>query len=98
AAMKHSEITRRRWLAGTSASAAAAIVRPGLSAQQTRPKVAAIFTELRFRSHAYNILSNLMGRYLFRGEWLDTGVDVISFYADQFPEGDMAREASERLK
>ena len=25
-------------------------------------------------------------------------MDVVSFYADQFPNGDMAREASERFK
>jgi hypothetical protein len=57
-----------------------------------------VFTELRLRSHAYHILTSLMGPYLFRGKWLDPGVDVVSFYADQFPSGDMARDASERFK
>jgi hypothetical protein len=37
-----------------------------------------------------------MGKYLFRGQWLDPGVDVVSFYVDQFPNGDMARDASEK--
>jgi hypothetical protein len=50
------------------------------------------------RSHAFHILTGLMGRYLFCGQWIDSGVDVVSFYADQFPNGDMAREASERFK
>ena len=62
-----------------------------------RPKVAAVFTELRFRSHAYNILENFMGPYLFNGRLTDPGVDVVSFYADQFPERDMAREVSKRF-
>ncbi|HIN96013.1 MAG TPA: hypothetical protein EYN03_10255, partial [Planctomycetes bacterium] len=63
-----------------------------------RPQVAAIFTELRFRSHAYNILENFLQPYLFRGKLTDPGVDVVSFYADQFPDNDMAREVSERFK
>jgi hypothetical protein len=75
-------------------SAVSAVAR----AQAARPKVAAVFTELRMRSHAFHILTSLMGRYLFRGEWRDPGVDVVSFYADQFPRGDMARDASERFK
>lgn len=66
-------------------------------AEEKRPKVAAIFTELRLRSHAYNILINCMGPYLFRGRRIDPGVDVASFYADQFPASDMARDVSKRF-
>ena len=62
-----------------------------------RPKVAAIFTEFRFRSHAYNILENFFKPYLFNGKLVDPGVDVVSFFADQFPDHDMAREVSKRL-
>lgn len=90
------QLTRRHWLAASSAAALhAASARAAVPT--ARPKVAAIFTELRLRSHAFHILSSLMGPYLFRGQWIDPGVDVVSWYADQFPEGDMAREASERL-
>lgn len=66
--------------------------------EKPRIKVAAIFTELRHRSHAYNFLMNMMGRCLFRGEWRDLGIDVVSFYADQFPANDMAREVSQRFR
>lgn len=66
--------------------------------EKPRPRVAAIFTELRHRSHAYNFLMNMLGRCLFRGEWLDLGLDVVSFYADQFPKNDMTREVSQRFK
>lgn len=73
--------------------------RRSLAADTTnrRPKVAAIFTVLRFRSHAYNILENFLGPYYFNGELTDPGVDVVSFYADQFPDDDMAREVSRRF-
>lgn len=67
------------------------------AADAKRPRVAAIFTVLRFRSHAYNILENFLGPYYFNGELIDPGVDVVSFYADQFPDDDMAREVSQRF-
>jgi hypothetical protein len=62
-----------------------------------RPRVAAIFTEFRFRSHAYDFLENFFEPYLFNGELCDPGVDVVSFYADQFPKDDMARDVSRAL-
>lgn len=62
-----------------------------------RPRVAAIFTEFRFRSHAFNILENCFRPYLFRGKLVDPGIDVVSFYADQFPKDDMARDVAKQL-
>jgi hypothetical protein len=91
------QATRREVLKLTAAGALCA-ARPALAAaNEKRLKVAAVFTELRLRSHAYNILINCMGPYLFRGRRLDPGVDVVSFYADQFPENDMARDVSQRF-
>ncbi len=55
-----------------------------------RPKVAAIFTEFTYRSHAHVILENFLEPYLFNGRWTSPGVDVVSFYADQLPPRDMA--------
>lgn len=37
-----------------------------------------------------------MGPYLFNGRLTDPGVDVVSFYADQFPENDMTRDVAHR--
>src|SRR3954465_15306235 len=91
--------SRRNWLAGASAASVIPFLRPQASAADApRPKVAAIYTEFRLRSHAHHFLTSLMGKYVFRGEWRDPGVDVVSFYADQFPDGDMTREASEKYK
>src|SRR3954453_22851249 len=97
--MRQPLISRRHWLAATAATSAAALTGHCVHAAETaRPKVAAIFTEFRLRSHTHHFLTSLMGKYLFRGQWLDPGVDVVSFYADQFPDGDMARDASEKYK
>src|SRR5690606_30472845 len=38
-----------------------------------------------------------MGPYLFNGRLTDPGIDVVSWYADQFPDKDMTREAAKRL-
>jgi hypothetical protein len=62
-----------------------------------KPRVAAIFTEFRFRSHAFNFLENFFRPYLFNGQLTEPGVEVVSFYADQFPKDDLAREVSRRL-
>jgi hypothetical protein len=91
------EVTRRSWLHTAGALIAATAANP-VAAAVSRPKIAAVFTELRFRSHAYNFLINLMGKYTFRGQRTDPGVDIVSFYADQFPTGDMAREVSRRFQ
>ena len=41
-----------------------------------RPKVAAIYTIFRFRSHAYNILENFFEPYLFNGKLIDPTVPL----------------------
>jgi hypothetical protein len=53
-------------------------------------KVAAVFTEFRYRSHPHVILENFLEPLLFNGKWIDHGVKVASFYADQHPDKDMA--------
>ncbi|HMC10105.1 MAG TPA: hypothetical protein VKH44_02400, partial [Pirellulaceae bacterium] len=96
--MRTYPLSRRKWMGVAAAAAASAYAPSGRAADPPRPKVAAVFTEMRLRSHAFHILTSLMGPYLFRGKWIDPGVDVVSFYADQFPNGDMTRDASERFK
>jgi hypothetical protein len=95
----NSDLSRRKFLAQTAGLSSVLLAnRVGLGqAAKPRPKVAAIFTVLRFRSHAYNILENFLGPYYFNGQLIDPGVDVVAFYADQFPADDMAREASRRF-
>jgi hypothetical protein len=69
----------------------------GLAQNVRKPRVAAVVTVFRFRSHAYNILENFSAPYLFRGELIDPGVEVVSMYVDQFPEDDLARGVSKQF-
>jgi hypothetical protein len=89
--------SRRDLLRFAGAAAAVAATRGSPAQPAERPKVAVVFTEFRLRSHAYNFLHNLLGPYLFRGKWTEPGVEVVSFYADQFPEQDMARDVSRKF-
>ena len=101
-------LTRRDFLthigsaAGAIASGLIAGAAPGAARRSAgtakKPRVAAIFTEFRFRSHAFNFLENLLGPYLFNGKLTDPSVEVVSLYADQFPENDLAREVSRRFQ
>src|SRR5688500_9636087 len=88
--------TRRSFLAtsaGLLAGAAAATEPP------RRPRVAAVYTVFRRRSHAFNILENFLEPYLFNGRRIDPGMDVVSFYADQTaPDGDMTQEVARRYR
>lgn len=91
--------TRRHFLRQVGGVGGALLMPGSLRADPVprRPRVAAIFTVLRFRSHAYNILENFLGPYYFNGRLTDPGVDVVAFYADQFPDDDMARDVSRRF-
>jgi len=89
-------IDRRQWLGASAALCAmsnldtdAATISPS-----RRPRVAAILTEFRFRSHAHVILENFLEPYYFNGKLTDPGVDLVSLYVDQFPDGDMSRDVA----
>jgi hypothetical protein len=90
-------ISRRTFIA-QAGLAAHLLTRTGRGAALAKPKVAAVFTELKFRSHAFNILENFLGPYLFCGQRREPLAEVVSLYADQFPEDDMTRDASRRYQ
>src|SRR5437763_8371274 len=54
-----------------------------------RLKVAAVITAFTYRSHAHVILENFVAPYLFNGKLVSPVMDVVSLYADQFPEGEL---------
>src|SRR6266576_5356562 len=56
-----------------------------------RLKVAAVITAFTYRSHAHVILENFVAPYLFNGKWISSGMDVVSMYVDQFPDGELGR-------
>jgi hypothetical protein len=60
-----------------------------------KPRIAAILTEYRPRSHADVIVGKLLAdRYLLDGVPTEPRVEIVSMYVDQLPENDMARALS----
>src|SRR5437762_899393 len=90
--------TRRQFV--LTAAALAGLGRPALAAEPgKRPRVAAVYTVFRHRSHAHDILENFLEPYYFNGKLTDPGVDVVSFYADQqAPTGDMTQDVAKQYK
>lgn len=89
--------TRRHFL--TSAATAPLLANILPAQPPRRPRVAAIYTVFRFRSHAHNILENFLTDYLFNGKRLASPCEIVSFYVDQrSPDGDTTDEVARRFK
>src|SRR5436190_4214370 len=70
---------------------ASALPASAVAAGNKRLRIGAVITAFTYRSHAQCILENFVAPYLFNGKWVSPGMDVVSFYADQFPEGELGR-------
>lgn len=94
--------SRRRFLQSSGVAAGGALLAGsnvyGKRDIPRRPKVAAVFTVFTYRSHAHVILENFLETYLFNGKKTDPGVDVVSFYADQMPDGEMSKAVSQKYQ
>ncbi|MEX0724877.1 MAG: hypothetical protein WEB58_09290 [Planctomycetaceae bacterium] len=92
------QLSRRSFLQISGTLAASSLFsRSLLNADDAKPKrlkVAAVFTEFTHRSHANVILENFLNPYIFNGKKTESGMDVVSFYADQTPGGDMSQQVS----
>ncbi len=60
-------------------------------AQDSRPKVAAIITEFRHRSHADVICTRLLDGYYPNGVFQEPRTKLVSMWTDQVPPDDMSR-------
>src|SRR5262245_54566619 len=94
--MTQPKISRREFLQCSAKfagglSLASALPFPALAATEKRLKVGAVITAFTYRSHAQVILENFVVPYPFNGKWISPGMDVVSLYADQFPEGELGR-------
>jgi hypothetical protein len=93
-------LSRRHFLAAAGLSSSSLLLPESFAEEKpARPKVAAIYTLFRHRSHAHVILEKFLRPYLFNGKRIQPPVDVVSFYADQIAkEGDMTQEVAKQFK
>lgn len=61
-----------------------------------RPKVALLGTEVRKHSHAQHFIDRLLEGYGWQGAHYHPGIELVSLYIDQHPEGDLAHDRSKR--
>ncbi|MCI0680854.1 MAG: hypothetical protein L0Y71_02020 [Gemmataceae bacterium] len=93
--------SRRKFLRAAAVGAFAPLLARAAHADEParRPRVAVIYTVLRFRSHAFNFLENCLRPLLFNGKLIEPAVEVVSVYADQrVEEGDMTDDVVRRFK
>src|SRR5215470_14558525 len=96
-------IGRREFLQQSGQFAGGMMLAPAIpvsagAATDKRLKVAAVITAFTYRSHAHAILENFVAPYLFNGDWISPDMDVVSMYADQFPDGELGRAFTAKYK
>ncbi|MBL8821190.1 MAG: hypothetical protein JNJ77_01290 [Planctomycetia bacterium] len=92
----HSKPHRRQFLQTAATLVAGGChLSSGLAQGPRQVKVAAIITEMTYRSHAHVILENFLEPYYFNGQVTHSDCKVVSMYCDQFPDKrDMARQVA----
>jgi hypothetical protein len=100
-ALNHAAVPNRRDFLFQSAGATAGLLAFGavhsVHAADSQPlKVACIMTAFHHRSHAHVILENFLHPYLFNGQVTQPGMQVASFFVDQYHPEDMTRETSKQ--
>jgi len=70
---------------------------PGLSIVGAggRPRVACVLNAYYPNSHADVFIGRLLDGYRLNHQWHEPPLEIVSFYVDQFPANDMAREQAE---
>ena len=93
-AYHHVPITRRDLL--TAVPVVMAIGSGARVDREPRPRIAAIVTEYRLKSHAQGIVDRFLEGYGWEGQHYRPSVDIVSLYVDQKPRGDFSREREQR--
>ncbi len=89
-------ITRREVLATVPAAIAAGTTLGRGAPANYRPRIAALATVYRFKSHAQGIVDRFLDGYGWEGRHYVPGVDVVAMYVDQKPQGDLSGEREAR--
>ena len=69
----------------------------GIHMKARRPRIAAVVTEYRERSHAQHIVDGFLQDYGWNGRRHRPATDLVSLYVDQVPDGDLSRDRAARF-
>jgi hypothetical protein len=89
-------MTRREVLATVPAALLAGTALGQEASPKARPRIAAIVTEYRQKSHGQGLVDRFLDGYGWEGRHYHPGVDIVSLYVDQKPKGDLSEERAQR--
>tara|TARA_B100000029_G_scaffold306933_1_gene299745 strand:+ start:136 stop:1422 length:1287 start_codon:yes stop_codon:yes gene_type:complete len=90
-------LSRREFVQGSTAAAAAGVLAGGTSVadgarkKAARKTMAIVSTEWRYHSHSQHMGDRFLHGYPTDGTWNQPRLDVVSLYADQVPKNDLSR-------
>jgi hypothetical protein len=90
-------LTRRRFLASSSAALLASALPADEPAKTPRKKLAVVTTEWRERSHSWHMAERFIHGYPREGKWHRPPFEVVAAYVDQFPKNDLSRKRAEEF-
>jgi hypothetical protein len=91
-------LTRRTFLRGNCARLIALpLALHAAPTRSDRKRMAIVTTEWRYLSHAQHMGDRFLVGYPLNGKWHEPGLDVVSLYVDQKPDGDLSRQRSEEF-
>ena len=84
-------LNRREFLA-TSAASATLLAAPTFAAPAVpkKKRLVVVTTLWTYKSHAWHMAERFLHGYPIDGEWHEPGLEVVSAYVDQRPEGDLS--------
>jgi hypothetical protein len=89
-------LTRRDILATVPAAVVAGSTAQLARGAPERPRIAAIVTEYRHKSHAQGIVDRFLDGFGWEGQHYRPSVDIVSLFVDQHPSNDLSRERERR--
>jgi hypothetical protein len=89
-------LTRREILVAAPAALAASAVAGNAALVQERPRIAALTTVYRAKSHGQGIVDRFLDGYGWESHHYRPAVDIVSLYVDQRPRGDLTDERAAR--
>lgn len=93
-----SMLNRRTFLGALGAGLlSTTAIRAGDDPPAARKRLAVVTTVWRYGSHAWHMAERFLVGYPLRGEWHQPGLEVVSAYVDQQPEGDLSRGRAEEF-
>lgn len=92
-------LSRRTFLAGLGTAACTALASPAVAENQAKkhlPRVAAVNSIYRYKSHAYHIAGRFIFGYTRGGFHHQPPFQLVRMYNDQYPDDDLSRSVAPR--